>query len=132
MIKETYFPEWDEIDEDDLQNELANHEIFLLRTKYLTQLQWRLDLLCKQCSFSFLNKEIKTMGIEGSFFQGDAHASINGIDGGTFILELTFLKLEGIKETEVNTWTSKGEYHRKIFFFPNNDIDTVKEYLDSI
>jgi len=111
---------------------LANHEIFLLRTEYLSQLQWKLNQLCEQYPFSFLNKEIRTMGIEGSFFQGDARESINGIDGGTFILELKLMKLEGIKETTVNTWTSKGEYHRKVFFFPGDNINTIKVYLDSI
>lgn len=131
-MKKTYFPEWDEIDEHDLQMELANHEVFLLRTKYLSDLQWKLDQLYQKYPFTFLNTKIKTMGIEGSFFQGDAYESINGIDGGTFILELTFLKIENRAETSVNTWVGKGQFHRKIFFFPNDNIDAVKEYLDSI
>lgn len=131
-MKKTYFPNWDETDEHDLQLELLKHESFLLRTKYLACIQWTLDQLCEQYPFSFLNKEIRTMGIKGSFFQGNVQESIKGIDGGTFVLELTFLKLEKIEETETNTWRSKGEYHKKIFFFPNDNINTVKEYLDSI
>jgi len=132
MTKE-YFPNWNDIDEHNLQMELADYETSLLRIKYLDTLQRSLNQqLCKQYPFCFLNKKIRTMGIEGSFFQGDAHESIHGVDGGTFILELTFLKLEETKETDVNTWIGKGEYHKKIFFFPNYDINDVKEYFDSI
>lgn len=131
-MKNIFFPDWDEQDEHQFQLEMMQKETEYLRELFLKDTQRKLDFLLNNYSFIVIDKTIHTMGITGSFFQGDAKEDISGIDGGTFILNLKLFKIEPMEEVKINECKSKGEYFQKIFFFPNNNIEEVKNYLDSL
>lgn len=131
-MKNIFFPNWDEQDEHQFQLDMMQKETEYLRELFLEDTQRRIDLLCQNYPFVFMNKTLHTMGITGSFFQGDAKEDIAGLDGGTFILNLKVLKMEPLIEVSTNEWKTKGEYFQKIFFFPVDNIQKVKDYLDSL
>lgn len=131
-MKNIFFPNWDEQDEHQFQLDMMQKEIEYLREIFLKDVQRKLDQICQSFPFVFLNKTVNTAGITGSFFQGDAKEDIAGIDGGNFILNLKGFKMEPLIEVSTNEWKTKGTYFQKIFFFPDDNIEKVKDYLDSL
>lgn len=131
-MKKIFFPDWDEQDEHQFQLDMLQKEMEYLRKIFFKDTQQKIDQICQNYPFVFLNKKIHTMGIIGSFFQGDVKEDIAGIDGGNFILNLKGFKMESLIEISVNEWKTKGEYFQKIFFFPNDNVQKVKDYLDSL
>lgn len=132
MLKKILFPDWDDQDEHKLMLDMMETEATYLKQRFHKNIQHKVDTLLQQYPFVVLNKTVHTMGITGSFFQGDAKESVEGLDGDTFILNLKLFRMKPLKEVKVNEWKSSGAYFQKIFFFPNDNIQDVKTYLDSL
>ena len=132
MLKTNLFPDWDEQDEHQLMLDMMEREATYLKEKFHKNIQHKVDILLQQYPFLILNKTVHTMGITGSFFQGNAKETVEGLDGDTFILNLKLFRMKPLEEVAVNEWKSSGEYFQKIFFFPDQKIEEVKSYLDSI
>lgn len=131
-MKNIYFPDWDDIDEHDFQTEILNFQNRYILEKYQEDLQRKIDLFCQQSGFLFLQKEVKTMGVGGSFFQGKIYDDVLALGGNDFILELEFFVFKDIKETQVNNWEGNAKYFKKIFFFPETKAKDIQNFLTGV